>query len=122
MAHPYHHAVSTCNRWGGSPDDYLAIHSWFDASKELFGDFRHRALRHHTHGIFECEAEFGEVVVNSDGRMVPVRLIGEQHVREDCGFLPTPQDWLRCIQPEPWMNKPRQLSRELDDSVPAKNQ
>tara|TARA_R110000851_G_scaffold59299_2_gene137222 strand:+ start:1232 stop:1480 length:249 start_codon:yes stop_codon:yes gene_type:complete len=33
-----------------------------------------------------------------------VRWIGEQHIREDCqGRIPSMADWLRRIQPEPWM-------------------
>jgi len=59
MAHPWHHAVSSARKHGGAPEDYLAIHEWFDASKAHHGDFRHRALRHHTAGVFECEAHFG---------------------------------------------------------------
>ena len=59
MAHPWHHAVSSARKHGGVPEDYLAIHEWFDASKAHHGDFRHRALRHHTLGVFECEREFG---------------------------------------------------------------
>lgn len=113
MANPYHHAVSSARRFGGAPEDYQAIHDWFDASKELHGDFRHRALRHHAHGIFECERVFGNTIENSAGRKIPVRWIGEQHVIEDCGRIPTLSDWLACIDPLPWMNKPRQLSREL---------
>ena len=46
MAHPWHHAVSSARKYGGKPEDYLEIHSWFDASKSQFADFRHRALRH----------------------------------------------------------------------------
>ncbi len=45
MAHPYHHALSSVKKWGGTVDDYLAVHSWFDQSKEITADFRHRALR-----------------------------------------------------------------------------
>ena len=48
MAHPYHHALSSVKKWGGTVDDYLAVHSWFDQSKEITADFRHRALRHHS--------------------------------------------------------------------------
>ena len=59
MAHPWHHAVSSARKHGGVPEDYLAVHEWFDASKAHHGDFRHRALRHHTLGVFECEREFG---------------------------------------------------------------
>ena len=55
MAHPYHHALSSVKKWGGTVEDYLPIHSWFDASKEILADFRHRALRHHAEGIFMAE-------------------------------------------------------------------
>lgn len=34
MAHPYHHALSLVKKWGGTVDDTIALHSWFDASKE----------------------------------------------------------------------------------------
>ncbi|MFG6082890.1 hypothetical protein ACEUZ9_004122 [Paracoccus litorisediminis] len=67
-------------------------------------DFRHRALRHHAFGIFEAEREFGVTITNSAGRKIPVRFIGEQHVKEDCGGkIPSVQDWLRGIERKPWM-------------------
>ena len=47
MAHPYHHALSSVKKWGGTVDDYLPHHEFFDASKLILADFRHRALRHH---------------------------------------------------------------------------
>lgn len=103
MGHPWHHALSSAKRWGGRPQDYLPIHEWFDASKEHFADFRHRALRHHSQGIYEAERVFGAVIVNSEGREVPVRAIGEQHVLEDLGFIPTLADWLKHLQPAEWM-------------------
>lgn len=52
MAHPYHHAVSSTRLWGGEAEDFLALHAWFDESKAIIADFRHRALRHHAEGIF----------------------------------------------------------------------
>jgi len=52
MAHPYHHAVRSARLFGGAPGDYLAIHNWFDESKGHIADVRHRALRHHSEGIF----------------------------------------------------------------------
>jgi len=103
MAHPFEHARSSAKKFGGKPEDYLAIHRWLDESKEFVADFRHRALRHHTEGIFLAERIFGVVVGNSDGVDVPVRYIGEQHVREDLGRMPTAQDWLTRIRPERWM-------------------
>ena len=103
MAHPYHHAVSSAKKYGGEPADYLPIHQFLDASKQHMADFRHRALRHHSEGIFQLEALFGATITLSTGRVLPVRFIGEQHVLEDLGRIPTVADWLAKIQPEPWM-------------------
>ena len=104
MAHPLHHAMSSARRFGGVPEDYQAIHDWFDASKAHLAVFTHRALRHHSQGIFEAEATFGLSLTNSAGRDVPVRWIGEQHVKEDCqGRIPSMADWLGRITPAPWM-------------------
>ena len=51
------------------------------------------------------ERFFGATITISTGRVVPVRLIGEQHVIEDLGFIPSFADWVRCIRPEPWMGR-----------------
>ena len=103
MAHPYHHAVSSAKKFGGVPGEYLDLHEWFDASKQHIADFRHRALRHHSAGIFMLEDVFGTTIMISTGRIVPVRFIGEQHVLEDLGRIPSVQDWLGKILPESWM-------------------
>ena len=63
---PHIHAESSVKKFGGVPTDYLKIHQWFDATKEQWPDNRHRALRHHTFGIFDAERVFGAVIVNSD--------------------------------------------------------
>ena len=105
--HPYHHAVSSARKHGGKPEDYLSVHAWFDGSKEHICDFRHRALRHHAAGIFEAERIFGLVITNSDGRPVPTRILAEQHVREDCGRIPSVKDWLKTIRGERLMISPR---------------
>jgi hypothetical protein len=117
MAHPYHHALSSVRKWGGCVEDYQAIHDWFDESKAHMTDFRHRALRHHSEGIFMAEKIFGTCITNSDGRVVPVRYIGEQHVKEDLGLIPTMADWFECIKPEkPWMfGRGKNLERELEE-------
>jgi|SRR5690606_16160241 len=113
MATPYHHSLSTVKKWGGKVEDYLPIHNWFDETKAHFADFRHRALRHHSEGIFLMESIFGVTITNSDGRVIPTRVIGEQHVKEDCGFIPTAADWLRKIKPEAWMVKTQKIERNL---------
>ena len=114
MAHPYHHALSSARLWGGTADDYLPLHTWFDESKMLTADFRHRALRHHAEGIFMAERFFGPTITISTGRVVPLRLIGEQHVREDLGFIPSFADWARRIRPEPWMGRAQPIHRDVD--------
>ena len=118
MAHCYYHALSSVRKWGGMSDDYLTLHQWFDESKSIFADPRHRALRHHAEGIFMLETLFGATITNSDGKIVPVRLIGEQHVIEDLGFIPSFADWGRLIQPQTWMLKGRQLDQPTSDAPP----
>jgi len=115
MAHPYHHALSSVKKWSGQIDDYLPIHNWFDETKSQLTDFRHRALRHHAEGIFLCERIFGISITNSNERVIPVRWIGEQHVVEDLGHIPTAADWLTCIRPEKWMNNATKLSKKLEE-------
>ena len=114
MANPYHHALSSSKKWGGTVEDYLAIHVWFDASKEIIADFRHRALRHHAEGIFMAETIFGVTITLSSGRIIPTRWVGEQHVTEDIGFIPSFADWARAIQPARWMGRTQKIEIDLD--------
>lgn len=114
MAAAIHHALSSVKHYGGSVDDYLSIHEWFDSTKGHMPDFRHRALRHHSEGIVLMEQTFGPSITNSDGRLIPTKWIGEQHVSEDFGYIPVASDWLKCIAAEPWMCKgARKLSKEI---------
>jgi hypothetical protein len=112
MAHPMEHAKSSARRFGGKPEDYQAIHDWFDESKSYVADFRHRALRHHAEGIFLAQRIFGHSITNSDGSEVPVRYIGEQHVKEDLGRIPSFQDWIAEVPIRPWMYGQRLIVRE----------
>ena len=106
---PYHHALSSAARFGGVANDYWKIHAWLDESKSFVPDFRHRALRHHAEGIFLAERIFGPTITNSNGRVIPTRFIGEQHVKEDLGRIPTVQDWLQHLAPAAWMMARGQL-------------
>lgn len=106
MSHPIDHAKLSVKLWGGEVEDYIKIHDWLDATKETFADFRHRALRHHSQGIFEAERVFGRSYVNSAGREVYTRYICEQHIKQDCGGrIPTVADWFRNIKAETWMSR-----------------
>lgn len=115
MAHPLKHAEISAKKFGGKPDDYIGIHNWFDESKAHIADFRHRALRHHSAGIFLAEKIFGLAIINSDGKQVPVRYIAEQHVTDDLGRIPTVQDWIRELRPQRWMYG-RQVELEAGDA------
>lgn len=119
MSHPYQHATSSAHKHGGKPEDYLALHDWFDASKEFLVDFRHRALRHHAQGIFEAERVFGSTLTNSDGKKIPTRFLGEQHVREDCGRIPSLADWLSTIRAQRWMFSAVRLETPLTAATGA---
>jgi hypothetical protein len=109
MAHPYHHSLSSVTKWGGNVADYQHIHDWFDESKKIIADFRHRMLRHHAEGIFMAEIIFGHTLTLSTGRIIPTRWVGEQHVREDLGFIPSFADWVKAIRPERWMGRAQRL-------------
>lgn len=66
-------------------------------------------------GIFECEEKFGVTLTISTGRVIPTRWVGEQHVNEDLGFIPSLKDWLQHIVVQPWMQKVGMRSSELID-------
>ena len=119
VAHPWHHAIRSAKLFGGKPEDFLAVHNWFDESKSHLPDLRHRALRHHAEGIFLCERVFGVTLRTSAGRDVPVRLVGEQHVKDDLGWIPTVKDWLINLKIEPWMTRTAyRPMRDGDDATP----
>lgn len=101
---PYIHARNSVKRYGGTVEDYIAIHNWFDSTKAAYANFGHRAILHNTFGIFLAEQLFGTTLTNSDGKIVSVRDVGEDHVKEDCGGrIPTIEDWVGKLTPEPWM-------------------
>lgn len=77
MAKPYIHAKSSARKFGGNPEDYLAIHDLMDSRKSVCADNRHRALTHNSWFLFLLEKIFGTNITNSQGRLVSVRTIGE---------------------------------------------
>ena len=107
MAHPMDHAKSSSKKWGGTAEEYLIYHNWFDETKAWIGHSKHRMFRHHSEGIFELEKVFGNSFVNSVGKTVYIRYIGEQHVKEDCyGYIPSAKEWVMNLNnptPPEWM-------------------
>ncbi len=103
----YYHAVSASRKFGGTPEDYLPIEEFIDSSKQSFGDVRHRALYHHTNGVWLCQRIFGTTItVKKDYNeiQIPVREIAERHIFEDLGCIPSPGDWLSCTNVVGWMS------------------
>lgn len=98
--------MSSAKKFGGRWQDYLPIHQWFDDTKTGMADARHRAMRHHAEGIGWALEKFGAsilVTVGTKKRAVSVRMIAEQHIREDLGHIPTMADWLREMPIKSWM-------------------
>ena len=110
----FNHCKSSVKYFGGLEEDYIDIHKWFDESKDFYPDHRHRALRHHSQGIRQCEEEFGTTIFNHDDKEIPVRSIAEQHIREDLGFIPTLEDWFKEIKPKPWMASTKKNIKKMN--------
>jgi hypothetical protein len=117
MGTPLLHSRSSVKKYGGEIKDYIAIHRWFDSTKGHMPVFKHRAILHNSFGMLLAEQVFGDYITNSDGKMVEVRQIAYDHIFEDCGFVPTVEDWLKGLQVQPWMMKAdetRKVKASLD--------
>lgn len=100
---PLKHAQNSARKFGGKAEDYQAIHDFFDSTKAAVPDVRHRAVLHNAFGIFLAEKVFTTYIINSDGIKISVRDIGEQHVLEDMGRIPTLEDYLKHMTIADWM-------------------
>lgn len=114
---PLHHANLSAKKYGGKPEDYLELHDFFDSSKAAVADVRHRAILHNAFGIFLLEKVFGTFITNSDGKRVNVRDIGEDHVIDDLGFIPTVEHWVKNMSIQPWMGGQRKRSVHRPSTV-----
>lgn len=100
---PLYHAQASVRKHGGKVEDYMPLHDFFDSSKQCLADVRHRAILHSSFGIFLLEKVFGTYITNSDGKKICVRDIGEEHVIQDLGTIPSMEKWLRNLPIEDWM-------------------
>jgi hypothetical protein len=66
-------------------------------------------LAHHTQGIQDAIALFGDTITNSKGRQVPTSLLAHQHILEDLGFVPTLEHYLELLHCPRWASKPARL-------------
>jgi hypothetical protein len=107
MANPMVHSRSSMKRWGGVVEDYLAIHKLLDSPKATMNNNTSRMLTHNTWFAYEViPLIFGYNIINSDGKSVDVVDIAMLHIAEDFRhkFIPTPQDYLKHLQLQGWMN------------------
>lgn len=100
---PYTHARASAMRHGGKPEDYQEIHDFLDLPKSAHADVRHRAILHNSLGPFICEKVFGVNIKNSDGKLVSVRDIAEEHIVEDLGRIPPVSDYLEGMPHYDWL-------------------
>ncbi len=110
---PLQHAKNSVNKYGGILEDYLSIHSWFDQTKAHVPEMKHRLFLHNSFGIFLCEQQFGIYITNSDGKKVDVRSLGEDHVLEDLGFIPTLDECSKLIQNGDWLFGSRRAQKSI---------
>ena len=106
MANCYYHSVSSVKKDGvvNQKTTNLSMTGLMNL-KKIIAHWSHRALRHHAEGCFAAEQKFGTSIKNSDGKMVPVRLIAERHIVEDMGWIPSFYDWAILIKPTKWTMK-----------------
>ena len=79
---PWKHAESSVQKWGGSPSDYIALHDWFDETKQFTGDWTHRALRHHSAGVQWAIEKFGHTIINSLNQHIPTKFLRNNTLRK----------------------------------------
>lgn len=111
---PLIHCKSSVHKWGGKVEDYMAIHEFFDQTKAHVADMRHRVILHNSFGIYLCQQVFGHFFVNSDGREVSVRDVGEQHVIEDLGTIPSLDRCFQELPISPWLGGPVRKHKTID--------
>ena len=107
MANPEIHSKSSVKRWGGKVEDYLAIHELIDSPKATMNNNSSRALTHNTWFAYTIIPKiFGYNITNSSGKSVDTIDIAMLHIAEDfrMKFVPTPQDYLKHLQVQPWFN------------------
>lgn len=104
---PLYHSKSSVKRWGGSVECYLPIHELLDSPKTTMNNNTGRMMTHNTWFAYTIIPKiFGYNITNSDGKSVDTVDIAMLHIAEDyrMAFIPTPQDFLKHMAVQPWMN------------------
>lgn len=121
MGNPLQHSRSSVKRWGGSVSDYIHIHELLDSPKSTMNNNTGRMMTHNTWFAYTIIPKiFGYNIINSDGKSVDTVDIAMLHIAEDFRgqFLPTPQDYLKHMEVQPWMNNGVKLV-DNPDSIQA---
>lgn len=114
---PRKHSIISAKKFGGHPEEYQKFHDWMDQSKMIIADLRHRALLHSSFGIFIGEQVFGLTFTNSEGRIIDVRDILEQHVMDDLGWIPSPVDYFKTFNFQDWFGGLKKTTRRVPLSL-----
>ena len=121
MANPRVHSLSSMKRWKGSIEDYLPIHELLDSPKTCMNNNTGRMMTHNTWFAYTIIPKiFGYNIINSDGKSVDTVDIAMLHIAEDYRMtgVPTPQDFLKHMEVQAWMNNGVKLV-DNPDSIQA---
>jgi len=119
---PYIHARLAARRHGGHWKDTFAVHHFFDQTKGVFADMRHRAMLHNDLGIEIALQVFGPSLPLTGGGAVPTMQICQEHQIEDVGRTVPLAEWLEGAEIHPLLNARRRLpsyQRFRDDPLAA---
>ena len=108
---PVEHSALMVRDYGGRIDDYNELNLFIDSSKTHFPNWLHRAVSHNSWFVGICEKVFGAYIINSDKIEIPVRILAESHIKQDCNNkLPRIDEWLYAISNKDkldWMDSPK---------------
>src|SRR4029078_7417483 len=92
---PEQHALLSVKRYGGKQEDYYEVHYLMDHSKHFVtnGHALHRAASHNWWGITMIESLMTTKIING----ISVRQLLIDHVREDCGTIPTLEECINTL-------------------------
>ena len=97
-------AISVTRKFGGVPEDYYPLFSWFEETSTWLPEGRNYYIfRHHAEGIFVAERKFGYVITNQSGKEVPTRILCELHVKGELGWIPTAYEMMQFLPTNSWM-------------------
>lgn len=100
---PLIHSKNHAKDFGGTWENYIQVDDFIDSSKATHASMKHRCILHSAFGIYIVEKVFGTAIKNSDGLLVSVRDIAENHILQDLGFIPSTDDWLGNLTLQSWM-------------------